>query len=55
MPAADSFHTILQRITSSELQRERVATHRDTIATRRKSHFSFYKMLTIGSYPRGRF
>jgi hypothetical protein len=53
MPAADSFHTILERINSSELQRERVATHRDTIATRLKSQFSFYKMLTIGSYARG--
>jgi hypothetical protein len=31
----------------------RVATHRDTIAARLRDQFSFYKLLTIGSYERG--
>ncbi|PTY01855.1 hypothetical protein DB347_25290 [Opitutaceae bacterium EW11] len=53
MSAADSFHTLLARVAPSETQRQRVATHRDTIASRLKSQFAFYKMLTIGSYARG--
>ena len=52
MSAADSFHTILQRAVPGELQRERVRTHRDSIVTRLKSQFQFYKLLTIGSFSR---
>lgn len=53
MSASDSFHTILTRIAPSDIQRQRVATHRDTIAARLRDQFSFYKLLTIGSYERG--
>lgn len=53
MSAADSFHTILQSVAPSDSQRARVATHRDTIATRLSNQFSLYKLLTIGSYARG--
>lgn len=53
MSAADSFHTILQRVAPSEVQRQRVTTHRDTIATTLRDQFSFYKLLTIGSFARG--
>lgn len=53
MSAAESFHTIITRIAPSDAQRVRVATHRDTIAARLRDQFSFYKLLTIGSYERG--
>lgn len=53
MSASDSFHTILARIAPSDAQRQRVATHRDTIAARLRDQFAFYKLLTIGSYERG--
>ncbi len=53
MSAADSFHTLLERIAPSDIQRQRIATHRDTIAARLKNQFAFYKLLTIGSYARG--
>lgn len=53
MSAADSFHTILQRAIPTEAQRQRVNTHRESIATRLKSQFSFYKLLAMGSFVRG--
>lgn len=53
MSAADSFHTLLSRIAPSDAQRQRVAIHRDTISTRLKSQFAFYKLVTIGSFSRG--
>lgn len=53
MSAADSFHTIIERIAPSLAQRDRIATHRDTIAARLRDQFSFYKLITIGSYERG--
>lgn len=53
MSAADSFPEIVRRVAPSEPQRQRVSTHRDTIATRLKDQFSFYRLLTIGSFDRG--
>lgn len=53
MSAADSFHSIIARIAPSEAHRQRIATHRDTIAARLRDQFSFYKLITIGSYERG--
>lgn len=52
MSASDSFHRILERVAPTEAQRARVRAHRETIATRLKSQFSFYKMLSIGSFAR---
>lgn len=53
MSASDSFLTLLQKIAPSEAQRQKVATHRDTIATRLRSQFSMYKQFAIGSFSRG--